>query len=102
MDENTGTAHNIYVIQILGEIRNDFFMKMDVVLTASQDVKRDMQGFSAHMDEAELRISNVEATVNSKKVKSDALVKQVTLFSNKLNDLENCSRQSNLRLVYVP
>lgn len=36
------------------------------------------------MDEAEVRISNIEDTVNSEKNKSDALVKQVALLTNKL------------------
>uniref|UniRef100_A0A3B3S9S0 L1 transposable element RRM domain-containing protein n=1 Tax=Paramormyrops kingsleyae TaxID=1676925 RepID=A0A3B3S9S0_9TELE len=91
--------HN--VIQIFDEIRNDFSTKIDVVLKVIHDVKRDVQDFSAHMDEAELRISNVEDTVNSEKDKSDALVKQVTLLSNKLDELENRSCRSNLRLVNV-
>lgn len=42
------------------------------------------QDFLARMDEAEVRISNVEDTVNSEKNKSDALVKQVALLTNKL------------------
>lgn len=41
--ENTGTAHNMDVIQILHEIRNDFSTKIDVVLEAIQDVNRDVQ-----------------------------------------------------------
>lgn len=100
--ENTGTAHNMDVIQILNEIRNDFSTKIDVVLKAIQDVKRDVQDFSACMDEAEVQISNVEDTVNSEKNKSDALVKQVSLLTNKHDELENCSRRSNLRLVNMP
>lgn len=60
-----------------------------MVLKAIHDVKRDVQDFSVCMDEAEVRISNVEDTVNSEKEKSVALAKQVTLLSNKLDDLEN-------------
>lgn len=41
--ENTGTAHNMDVIQILHEIRNDFSTKIDVVLEAIQDVNRHVQ-----------------------------------------------------------
>lgn len=102
VDVDTGMAHNMDVIQILDGIRNDFSSKIDMVLKAIQDVKRDVQDFSARMDEAEGRISSVEDTVNSEKGKTEALAKQVTLLTNKLDELENRSRRSNLRLVNVP
>ncbi|KAJ8375250.1 hypothetical protein SKAU_G00058300 [Synaphobranchus kaupii] len=50
----------------------------------------------------EERISSVEDTVNSEKGKTEALVKQVALLTNKLDELENRSRRSNLRLVNLP
>ncbi|CAK6982250.1 hypothetical protein D5F01_LYC23808 [Scomber scombrus] len=74
---DTGSAQNMDVIQILDGIRNDFSTKIDVVLKAIQDVKRDVQDFSTRMDEAEVRISTVEDTVNSEKGKADALAKQL-------------------------
>ncbi|KAK5868145.1 hypothetical protein PBY51_009185 [Eleginops maclovinus] len=101
-DVDAGGAHNMDIIQILDGIRNDFSTKTDMVLKAIQDVKRDVQDFSARMDEAEVRISSVEDPVNSEKGTTDALVKQVTLLTNKLDELENRSRRSNLRLVNVP
>uniref|UniRef100_A0A8C6LL39 Uncharacterized protein n=1 Tax=Nothobranchius furzeri TaxID=105023 RepID=A0A8C6LL39_NOTFU len=67
-----------------------------------ENVKRDVQDFSLRMDGAEKRISNVEDDVNSEKGKTEALVKQVALLTDKLEDLENRSRRSNLRLVNVP
>ncbi|KAL3976484.1 zinc finger and BTB domain-containing protein 44 [Sarotherodon galilaeus] len=81
--ENTGTTHNTDVIEILDKIRNDFSMKIDVVLKAIQDVKRDVQDFSACIDEAEVGISNVEDTVNSEKNKSDALENDAVAFLEK-------------------
>lgn len=102
VDMDTGAVHNMDVIQILDRIRNYFSTKIDVVLKAIQDVKRDMQDFSARMDEAEVCISSVEDTVNSEKGKTDMLAKQVTLLTNKLYELENRSRRSNLRLVNMP
>lgn len=102
LDVSTGMAHNMDVIQILDGIRNDFSTKLDVVLSAIQDVKRDVQDFSVRMDGAEMRISSVEDAINSEKGKIDALVKQVALLTNKLEDLENRSRRSKLRLVNVP
>uniref|UniRef100_A0A1A7ZGX5 LINE-1 type transposase domain containing 1 n=1 Tax=Nothobranchius furzeri TaxID=105023 RepID=A0A1A7ZGX5_NOTFU len=102
LDVSTGMAQNLDVIQILDGIRSDFSTKIGVVLTTIQDVKRDVQDFSLRMDGAEKRISNVEDDVNSEKGKTEALVKQVALLTDKLEDLENRSRRSNLRLVNVP
>lgn len=72
--------------------RSEITFPIDVVLKAIQDVKRDVQDFPARMDEAEVQISNAVDTFNSEKNKSDALVKQVTLLTNKLDKLENRSR----------
>lgn len=99
---DTGIVLNMDVIQILDGIRNDFDSKIDMILKAMQDVKREVHNFSARMDEAEGCISSIEDTVNSKKGKTEALVKQLSLLTNKLDELENCSRHSNLRLVDVP
>lgn len=68
--------------------RSEMTFPIDVVLKAIQDVKRDVQDFSARMDEAEVQISNAVDTINSEKNKSDALVKH----TNKLDKLENRSR----------
>lgn len=95
-------AHNLDVIQKLDMISIDFATKIEGVLNAIQDVKRDVRDFSGRMDEAEARISNVEDTVDAEKGKTAALVKQVTVIENKLDDLENQLRRSNLRLVNMP
>ena len=54
------------------------------------------------MDEAEERISKVEDAVYTGKGKTEELIKQVDLLKHKLDDLENCLRRSNLRLVNLP
>lgn len=51
------------------------------------------------MDEAEERISKVEDVVYTEKGKTKELIKQVDLLKHKLDNLENRSRRSNLRLV---
>ena len=56
-------------------------------LKAIQDAKRDVQDFSEH-------ISSVEDTVNSEKGNTDVRAKQVTLHTNKLDELENHSHRS--------
>ena len=96
------SVHNLDVIQKLDLIRNDIATKIDGNLKAIQDVQRDVRDFSGRMDEAENRISEVEDTVNSERGKTEALVKRVALLTNKLDELENHSRRSNLRLVNLP
>lgn len=88
-------APDLDVIQRL-EMRSDFATKF---LNAIHDVKRDVWDFSGRMDEAEERISKVEDAVYTEKGKTEELIKQVDLLKHKLDDLENRSRRSNLRLV---
>ena len=96
------TVHNLDVNQKLDLIRNDIATKIDGNLKAIQDVQRNVRDFSGRMDKAEKHIGEVEDTVNSEKGKTEALVKQVALLTNKLDELENHSRRSNLRLVNLP
>lgn len=101
-EEDSSTARSMDLNQVHGIIRNDFSSKISEVLEAIQDVKKDVHDFSSGLDEAEGRISNVEDVVNTEKVKSDTLFKQVTFLTKKLDELGNRSRRSNLRIVNMP
>lgn len=90
------------VIQKLELMRSDFATKFDVVLNAIQDVKKDIRDFSGRMDMAEERISNVEDAVNSEKGKLEEASNHIAFLTRKLDDLENRSRRSNLRMVNLP
>ncbi len=90
------------VIQKLDLMRSDFSTKLDGVLNAIQDVKKDIRDFSGRMDLAEERISNVEDAVNSEKNKLEDATKHIASLTRKLDDLENRSRRSNIRLVNLP
>lgn len=89
---------NLDVIQRLDLMRSDFATKLDGVLNAIHDVKRDVRDFAGRMDEAEERISKVEDVVDSGKGKTEELIKQVEQLTYKLDDLENRSRRSNICL----
>ncbi len=84
------------VIQKLDLMRSDFSTKLDGVLNAIQDVKKDIRDFSGRMDLAEERISNVEDAVNSEKNKLEDATKHIASLTRKLDDLEN------LRLLNLP
>lgn len=96
------TCQNLNVIQKLDLMRNDFATKIDGVLNAIQDVKKDVREFSGRMDLAEERISSMEDVVNTEKSKLEEATKRITFLSRKLDDLENRSRRSNLRVVNLP
>ncbi|KAI7800009.1 putative LINE-1 type transposase domain-containing protein 1-like [Triplophysa rosa] len=96
------SSQNLDVIQKLELMRTDFATKIKCVLNAIHDVKKDVRDFSGCMDLAEERISSVEDTVNSEKSKLAEMDKRVESLSQKLDDLENRSRRSNLRLVNLP
>lgn len=98
----TNTGQNLDVIQKLDLMRSDFATKIDGVLNAIRDVKKDVKDFAGRMDMAEERISNVEDTVNMERGKMEEVAKRLTFLSQKLDDLENRSRRSNLRLVNLP
>lgn len=55
-----------------------------------------LQDLLSCLNETEGHVSNIEDTVNSKKAKSDTLVKQ--LLKNKLEKLENHSPQSKIKV----
>ena len=55
--EPANTDPNLDVIQRLDLMRNDFTTKLDGVLNAIHDVKRDVRDFLGRMDEAEERLS---------------------------------------------
>lgn len=95
-------APNMEIIQRLDLMNKHFSTKFDGVLDAIKEVNKEVRDFSGRMDEAEGRISKVEDAVNSGKAKTADLVKQVELLTHKVDDLENRSRRSNLRLVNLP
>lgn len=83
-------------------MRSDFISKLDGVLSAIHDVKRDVKDFSGRMDMAEDRLSNVEDVVNSEKRKLKEATKHITYLTRKLDDLENGLQRSNVQLVNLP
>lgn len=101
-EEDSSTARSMDLNQALEIIGDDFSSKISEILEVIQDVKKDISDFLSRLDEAEGRIANVEDAVHSEKVKSDMLIKQVTFLMNKLDELENHSQRSNLRIVNMP
>ncbi|KAF4106206.1 hypothetical protein G5714_013868 [Onychostoma macrolepis] len=57
---NANASQKLDIIQKLDLMRSDFATKLDGVLNAIQEVKKDVRDFSGRMDMAEERISNVE------------------------------------------
>lgn len=102
-EEETTMSRDMDLSQVLEKIRNDFSSKIKVS-EAIQDVKKKRSAGLFYHAWMKLKgtLAAAEYTVNSEKAKSDTIIKQVTLLKNNLDELENCSRQSNLRTVRVP
>lgn len=58
--------------------------------------------FSGRLEQAEDRIDNIEDDIAGEKTKIAMLEKQVSELTSKIDDLENRSCHSNLRLVNLP
>ena len=99
-DEQTAGAAGI--LEANAALKNDFGSKFDGVLTAINRIKSDFKDFSGRLEQAEHRIGDIEDDIAGEKTKIAMLEKQVSELTSKMDDLENRSRRSNLRLVNLP
>lgn len=99
-DEQTPGAAGI--LEAIIALKDEFGSKFDGVLTAINGIKSDIKDFSGRLQQAENRIGDVEDEVASEKTKLAVMEKQVSELTSKVDDLENRSRRSNLRLVNLP
>lgn len=90
------------ILEAITALKNDFGSKFDGVLTAIHGIKSDFKDFSERLVQAENRIGDVEDDIAGEKTKMAALEKQVSELTSKVDDLENRSRRSNLRLINLP
>lgn len=99
-DEQTSGAAGI--LEAITALKDDFGSKFDGVLTAINGIKSDFKDFSGRLQQAENRIGDIEDEVASEKIKLAQMEKQVSELISKVDDLENRSRRSNLRLINLP
>jgi len=90
------------ILEAISALKNDFSSKFDGVLTAINEIKSDFKDFSGRLEQAENRIGDMEDDISNDKTRITILEKQVSELTSKVDDLENRSRRSNLRLVNLP
>lgn len=103
------------ILQAIHSVRVDMTSQFETVLSAVQDVKNQVTECFGRLTQTEERISQTEDSIttqiddqHSRKEKStlqsmtSTLEKKVAVLTWKIDDLENHSRRSNLRLVGLP
>ena len=90
------------ILEAIAALKNDFGSKFDCVLTAIHEIKSDFKEFLGRLAQAEDHIDDIEYDIAGEKTKVAALEKQVYELTAEVDDLENRSRRSNLRLVNLP
>lgn len=86
----------------LQTLQSDFGQRLDTVLETVQSVQGDFNIFSGRLTEAEERLGRAEDGVVRIEKTAEVLQRTVEKLTAKVDDLENRSRRSNLRLIGLP
>ncbi len=90
------------IIQAINSMKADMASQFETVLSAVQDIKNQVTECFRRITQAEERISQTEDSVSTLQSTTNALEKKITALTWKIDDLENRSRCSNLRLLGLP
>lgn len=90
------------ILGAIAALKKDIASKLDGVLTVTNGIQSDLKDFATRLEQAEDRIGNIEDDFTGEKTKTAVLEKQGAELTAKIDDLENRSRRSNLRLVNLP
>uniref|UniRef100_A0A3Q3B0V7 L1 transposable element RRM domain-containing protein n=1 Tax=Kryptolebias marmoratus TaxID=37003 RepID=A0A3Q3B0V7_KRYMA len=95
----TSEANLLEAIQAL---KTHFTTQLQEIITSNQEIKDTIGVFLERLTSAESRISNLEDGVASLTGKETSIQKKIQDLALKVDELENRSRRSNLRLVGLP
>lgn len=90
------------VLEAIHSLKSEFTVRFDGLLQAINGVQCDLKALTTWVTEAEDRISTQEDSVSELQTQNAKLKAAVESLSVKVDDLENRSRRSNLRLVGLP
>uniref|UniRef100_A0A087YS91 L1 transposable element RRM domain-containing protein n=1 Tax=Poecilia formosa TaxID=48698 RepID=A0A087YS91_POEFO len=90
------------LVAAINSMKDDFVKRFDSLLTAIQGVQSDIRIVAARVTQAEDRISANEDSVASLQADNTATKTTIEALQLKIDDLENRSRRSNLRLIGLP
>ncbi len=102
--DKTGGLHadTSGVIQAINSMKVDMASQFETVLSAVQDIKNQFAECFGRLTQTEERISQTEVSVSTLQSTTNAHEKKITALAWKIDDLENRSRRSNLRLLGLP
>lgn len=90
------------ILEAIHSLKSEFTVRFDGLLQAINGVQCDLKALTTRVTEAEDRISTQEDNVSGLQTQNAALKTAIESLSLKVDDLENRSRRSNLRLVGLP
>lgn len=90
------------ILEAIYSLKSEFSVRFDGLLQAINGVQCDLKALTTRVTEAEDRISSQEDSVSELQTENAKLKTVVESLSVKVDDLENRSRRSNLRLVGLP
>lgn len=90
------------ILQAIHLVSVDMTSQFETVLSAVQDVKNQVAKCFGRLTQTEECISQTKDSITTLQKMTSALKKKVAALTWKIDDLENRSRCSNLRLVGLP
>ena len=90
------------ILMAIDSLRSDFSTRLDGILTAVEETKKELVDCSERVTEAEIRLSTVEDEQAKLKETVRTLEKWNKTLEDKVVDMETRSRLKNLRLVNLP
>lgn len=101
-DEVQSAATNEVILSAINSLRADLSKQSTEMLDAIKSIQSDLVAQSKRIGETEERISQTEEDVTALQHKVKQLEGVTSFLRNKVQDLEDRGRRSNLRLVGLP
>ncbi len=90
------------ILEAIHSLKSDFAVRFDGLLQAINGVQCDLKFLTTRVTETEDRVGTEEDNVSELQTQNAKLKTAIESLSLKIDDLENRSRRSNLRLVGLP
>ncbi|KAI4825292.1 hypothetical protein KUCAC02_020978 [Chaenocephalus aceratus] len=90
------------ILEAIHSLRADVTTRNDEILAAISEIKTDLSSYSGRLTQAEDRIGETEDNVTVLHNTVNGMEKVITALTEKVEDLENRDRRSNLRVIGLP
>lgn len=99
VDAEAGQRDGADVLAAIRLMKADLSVQLKELASSNQEIEDSINVFSERLTEAEIRIGKAEDDITALTGKEQQLEKTVRELTQKLDNLENRSRRSNLRLI---